>query len=209
MQRVRAKKTVASDQEFHHEDNSLVARYLSGEETAFDLLYQKYKMKLIHFVYDKTHDREKSEDIVQEVFVRVWRNIRRYDPTRKFSTWIYTIAKRLCMNEIRNRNRSIVGLFQELSSEELEDREIQFEDPKQDPERSIREREAILVLRECLKRIPRRRRRIFELRRIDGKTIEETAKIMMCKVGTVKSGVSRAEGEIRKQSRVLIRRERI
>ncbi len=208
MPRARAVRRVRDNPEFHDEDNELVARHLKGDERAFELLHQKYEKKLLRFVQSMVGDKERSEDIVQETFFRVWRHLEKYDPTRKFSTWIYTIASRLCSNEIRSRKRNIISLFQPIKKSETGDREIEFEDPRQDPEIAIREREARLVLAECLKRIPERRRRIFELRRLERHTIAETALIMMCPQGTVKSDVNRAEGEITRLARRLIRRER-
>ncbi|HRH25668.1 MAG TPA: sigma-70 family RNA polymerase sigma factor [Parcubacteria group bacterium] len=207
MQKARPAKRGRNNPEFHDEDNRLVARYLSGEEKAFELLYKKYRTKLLRFIKDSIGDWEKSEDIVQETFIRVWRHLHRYDASRKFSTWIYTIASNLCRNELRNRSRNIVTIFRKITEDETEDRWIEFEDPRQDPEIAIREREAKIVLATCLKQIPERRRRIFVLRRLEGHTIAETAKIMMCPRGTVKSGVSRTEDEIVELSRELIRRE--
>ncbi len=208
MPKMRVARRGRDNPEFHDEDNNLVARYLRGEEQAFNLLYQKYRMKLLHFVNNKIHDSDRSEDLVQEVFMRVWRHLRSYDPKRKFSTWIYTIASRMCLNEIRNQKRGIVTLFQQFSGEELSDREIDFEDPRQDPENAIREREARLVLGFCIEQLPERRRRIFELRRLEGRTIAETAVIMVCPQDTVKSNVNRAESEITRLARKLIRRKR-
>ena len=73
-------------------DAELVARYLEGQRFAFEELVGRYQDRLLNFIYRTIGDRDRSEDLVQETFVRVYRHLHRFDPTKKFSTWIYTIA---------------------------------------------------------------------------------------------------------------------
>src|SRR5665647_2625090 len=73
------------------DDNALVTAYLGGTSRAFDLLVERYQSRLLNFVYRTVGDRERAEDLVQEVFVRVYRHLARFDRSKKFSTWIYTI----------------------------------------------------------------------------------------------------------------------
>ena len=88
------------------DDNALVTAYLGGTSRAFDLLVERYQSRLLNFVYRTVGDRERAEDLVQEVFVRVYRHLARFDRSKKFSTWIYTIASNLAKNELRNRARN-------------------------------------------------------------------------------------------------------
>jgi len=83
-------------------DNAqLVTAHLSGDPRAFQELVARYHGRLINFVNRMIRDRERAEDLVQEVFIRVHRHLSRFDPTRQFSTWIYTIASNLAKNELR------------------------------------------------------------------------------------------------------------
>src|SRR3979490_3581221 len=88
------------------EDAEIVASFLEGEERAFQELVERYQTRLLNFIYRTIGDREKAEDLVQEVFIRVFRHLHRFDQTKKFSTWIYTIASNLAKNELRNRSRT-------------------------------------------------------------------------------------------------------
>jgi RNA polymerase sigma-70 factor (ECF subfamily) len=86
-------------------DSEVVSAYLAGDRRAFDVLVDRYQRRLLNFVYRTIGDRERAEDLVQEVFIRVHRHLHRFDQSKKFSTWIYTIASNLAKNELRNRSR--------------------------------------------------------------------------------------------------------
>ena len=88
------------------DDTDLVTAFLKSEERAFDVLVERYQTRLLNFIYRTVGDRERAEDLVQEVFVRVYRHLARFDRSKKFSTWIYTIASNLAKNELRNRSRN-------------------------------------------------------------------------------------------------------
>src|SRR5688572_32794373 len=83
------------------DDSSLVAAFLDGEKRAFNELVSRYHVRLLNFIYRTIGDRERAEDLVQETFVRVYRHLHRFDQTKKFSTWAYTIAGHLAKNELR------------------------------------------------------------------------------------------------------------
>ena len=74
------------------DDGAFVSEYLLGQTRAFDVLVDRYQTRLLNFIYRTVGDRERAEDFVQEVFIRVHRHLARFDRSKKFSTWIYTIA---------------------------------------------------------------------------------------------------------------------
>ena len=88
------------------DDSGVVTAFLGGDERAFSELVERYQTRLLNFVYRTIGDREKAEDLVQEVFIRVYRHLHRFDRSKKFSTWVYTIASNLAKNELRNRSRN-------------------------------------------------------------------------------------------------------
>ena len=95
-------------------DAEVVQASLDGDSRAFGDLVRRYDQRLLNFVYRTIGDRERGQDLVQETFVRVYRHLHRFDQTKKFSTWIYTIASNLAKNELRNRSRNPLVLFQTL-----------------------------------------------------------------------------------------------
>src|SRR5687767_11767851 len=106
------------------DDSGVVSAFLGGEERAFSELVERYQTRLLNFIYRTIGDREKAEDLVQEVFIRVYRHLHRFDRSKKFSTWVYTIASNLAKNELRNRSRNPLVLFQTMqgASDDEEDR---------------------------------------------------------------------------------------
>jgi RNA polymerase sigma-70 factor (ECF subfamily) len=83
------------------DDSRLAERHLAGDPQAFGALVDRYQTPLLNFINRTIADRERAEDLVQEAFIRVFRHLHRFDRTKKFSTWVYTIASNLAKNELR------------------------------------------------------------------------------------------------------------
>ncbi len=175
------------------EDSAVVSTFLGGEERAFTELVERYQTRLLNFIYRTIGDRERAEDLVQEVFIRVYRHLDRFDRSKKFSTWVYTIASNLAKNELRNRSRSPLILFQTLQKgAEDEDRPLEFEDPRSRPDDMFRQRHLRQAVEESVAKLPEHHRDVFVLRELEGKSYEEIAEITDCNLGTVKSRLNRA-----------------
>jgi RNA polymerase sigma-70 factor, ECF subfamily len=175
------------------DDASLVAEYLAGQPRAFDALVDRYQTRLLNFIYRTVGDRERSEDLVQEVFIRVHRHLARFDRAKKFSTWIYTIASNLAKNELRNRSRNPIVLFQTMTSGwDDEERPLEFEDPTARPDDLFRKRHVRSLVEQTVAQLPQHHREVFVLRELEGRSYEEIAEITHCNLGTVKSRLNRA-----------------
>ena len=174
-------------------DSQLVSAHLGGHPLAFSELYDRYRDKLVHFIARKTGDRDRAEDLVQEAFIRVTRHLHRFDQSKKFSTWIYTICSNLSKNELRNRSRSPLVLFQKLTTHwEPEHRPLQFEDSSMQPDRLYRRRFLQDLVEKTVEELPEHHRLVFKLRELEGKSYEEIAEITGVNLGTVKSRLHRA-----------------
>ena len=175
------------------DDAGVVTAFLGGEERAFQELVDRYQGRLLNFVYRTIGDREKAEDLVQEVFIRVYRHLHRFDRTKKFSTWIYTIASNLAKNELRNRSRNPLVLFQAIRKNwQDDDRPLQFEDTTARPDDLFRKRHLRELVEDSVAKLPAHHREVFVLRELEGKSYEEIAEITECNLGTVKSRLNRA-----------------
>jgi RNA polymerase sigma-70 factor (ECF subfamily) len=175
------------------EDTALVNAYLDGETRSFDVLVERYQTRLLNFVYRIVGDRERAEDLVQEVYVRVYRHLARFDRSKKFSTWIYTIASNLAKNELRNRSRNPLVLFTSMTKGwEDEERPLEFEDPSSRPDDLFRKRHVRELVESSVAQLPMHHREVFMLREIEGRSYEEIAEITHCNLGTVKSRLNRA-----------------
>jgi RNA polymerase sigma-70 factor, ECF subfamily len=191
---VIATGVVTRDQLRQREDTALVTTFLDGDERAFAVLVERYQSRLLNFIYRTIGDRERAEDLVQEVFIRVYRHLARFDRSKKFSTWIYTIASNLAKNELRNRSRNPLIFFQTLAKggPGEEERPVEFEDDKLRPDDLFRKRHLREVVEASVAQLPVHHREVFVLRELEGKSYEEIADITHCNLGTVKSRLNRA-----------------
>jgi RNA polymerase sigma-70 factor (ECF subfamily) len=175
------------------DDGQVVARHLAADPQAFGSLVDRYQTRLLNFINRTIGDRERAEDLVQEVFIRVFRHIQRFDQTKKFSTWIYTIASNLAKNELRNRSRNPLVLFQTIKKNwESDHRPLQFEDTTARPDDLFRKRFLKDAVDQCVAQLPEHHRDVFVLRELEGKSYQEIAEITGCNLGTVKSRLNRA-----------------
>ena len=175
------------------DDSAVVTAFLDGEERAFSELVERYQTRLLNFIYRTIGDRDRAEDLVQEVFIRVYRHLHRFDRSKKFSTWAYTIASNLAKNELRNRSRNPLVLFQTMQgASDDEDRPLQFEDSTARPDDMYRKRHLRELVEDTVAQLPEHHRQVFVLRELEGKSYEEIAEITDCNLGTVKSRLNRA-----------------
>ena len=175
------------------DDSAVVAAFLSGEARCFDELMRRYQDRLTNFVFRMIGDRGRSEDLVQETFVRVYRHLHRFQQDKKFSTWIYTIASNLAKNELRNRSRNPLVLFQQIkASWDADHRPLEWEDNTYRPDDLFRKRHLREQVEKAVEKLPTHHREVFVLRELEGKTYEEIAEITGVNLGTVKSRLNRA-----------------
>ena len=175
------------------DDSSLVASFLAGEKRAFTELVSRYHVRLLNFIYRTIGDRDRAEDLVQETFIRVYRHLHRFDQTKKFSTWLYTIAGNLAKNELRNRSRNPLVLFQAIKGTwDADNRPLEWEDNTYRPDDLYRKRHLKETIDRAVAELPDHHRIVFVLRELEGKTYEEIADITGVNLGTVKSRLNRA-----------------
>ncbi|MEK6610348.1 MAG: sigma-70 family RNA polymerase sigma factor [Gemmatimonadota bacterium] len=175
------------------DDSRVVQTFLDGDARAFTELVVRYQTRLLNFIYRTIGDRERGEDLVQEVFIRVHRHLHRFDQSKKFSTWIYTIASNLAKNELRNRSRNPLVLFQAIKKQwDADHRPLQFEDSSSRPDDLFHKRHLRELVERSVAQLPEHHRVVFVLRELEGKSYEEIAEITSCNLGTVKSRLNRA-----------------
>ncbi|MEJ2503884.1 MAG: sigma-70 family RNA polymerase sigma factor [Gemmatimonadota bacterium] len=187
------------------DDPQLAAATLAGESRAFTVLADRYHARLLNFIHRMIGDRERAEDLVQETFVRVHRHLHRYDQKRKFSTWAYTIAGNLAKNELRNRSRNPLVLFQTIKKNwDADHRPLEWEDERYRPDDLFRKRDLKDRVDEVVAQLPEHHRVVFVLRELEGKSYEEISEITGVNLGTVKSRLNRARNAFAERIAPLI-----
>ncbi|MGH7449740.1 MAG: RNA polymerase sigma factor [bacterium] len=170
-------------------DEDLIEKFQRGDIYAYELIVKRYKDQLLNFVYRFLGNHEEAEDVVQETFLRVYRNRHAYQRVAKFSTWIYTIAGNLARTELRRRNRRRIF---SLSSMGVEDKEYEISDDVLSPERHTNTVLSEEIIQKEINKLSPKFREVIILRDIQELSYEEISKIIRVPIGTVKSRVNRA-----------------
>ena len=170
-------------------DEALLSSSLEGNLVAFDLLVDRYYDRLYGYLIRFLKDSDMAEDLLQETFLRVWKNRAEFRNIASFSTWIYTIAGNLARSEWRRRKRW--RMIRLGPSRDDEEPEIELADEGIGPDSIVEIRMAIEELTEEVHKLPDRYREVVILRDIQGMTYEEIAGIVQVPVGTVKSRLNR------------------
>lgn len=84
-------------------DEQLIKNYLKGDDNSLEILIRRYLKPIYFFVYGYTKDEQKAEDIAQEVFVKIWKNLKKFDKNKNFKTWIFTIAKNTALDYLKKK----------------------------------------------------------------------------------------------------------
>jgi len=173
-------------------DEDVMERCAMGSEAAFRALVQRYRTRIMNLVCRFINDRDRAEEISQEVFLRVFRNRERYRKSGKFSTWIFTIAVNLTKNEIRSRVRHRGTFSLDAMDEESGGQGVSFPDSKPLPDEDLNASEIGRKVAEALHKIPARYREAVVLRDVEGLSYEEVGQILHIPGGTVRSRINRA-----------------
>ena len=167
-------------------DVALMERVKNGDDGAFEELLTRHYQSVYRLAYRFLYDSPEAEDITQEVFLRVFRAAQTYSPKAKFSTWLYTITKNLCFNELRKKRSVTVFSI---------DDEVLPELPSVDesPVLKLEEEEVKKRVLDAVKELPANLRIAVLLLKYHGLSYEEVAEILGCTVNAVKLRVHRAK----------------
>ena len=173
------------------DDAALVGKCLRGDERAYRDLISRYRRQVYSLALRMMRSAEDAEDVTQETFVRMFRALERYDPTRPFGAWIQTIASRLCIDHLRRRRFRPVSLFQHDAQSD-EEYMIEVEDPGPGPEVLTQHQEESTRADALIESLPEHYRIVVVLRHVQDLSYEEIAEALKLPIGTVKARIHRA-----------------
>ena len=181
-------------------DAVLMLRVKRGDRAAFAELVEKYKQPLFNFVFRTLRDETETEDVAQNTFLQVWKSRARYERTAKFSTWLFTIARNLCLNEIRRRSRHPADSLEETHAEHDDQPSRQYEDKKVFlPTENVLQVELAQKIEEALDELPENQRTAILLCRQDEVSYEEIAKILGYSLSATKSVIHRGRETLKEK----------
>lgn len=168
-------------------DIELMTRAKSGDDSAFTDLMRRHYKGLVNYIYRFTNNRETSEDLAQEVFLRVYRSAKTYKPQAKFSTWLYKIATNLCFTNVKAKRREHI-----VSLDEMQENTGDIKDSKSENADHVIYRKQIKeAIFKALESLPEKERVSIILCKYEELPYEEVAEVLGCTVGAVKTYVYR------------------
>ncbi len=174
-------------------DAALMLRVKSGDMRAFEELVEKYKQPVMNVIFRTLRDQVEAEDLAQNVFVQVFKSAHRYKVTAKFSTWLFTIARNLCLNEIRRRSRHPAESLETSQSENDDYPARQFEDVKTfSPTENVLQAELENKVQAALDELPENQRTALLLCRQEELSYDDISEVLGCSLSATKSLIHRA-----------------
>lgn len=176
-------------------EKELVTKVKNGDTDAFERIIKLYEKKICSVIYYMVKNENVVEDIAQEVFIKLYKNISKFNEQSSLYTWIYRITVNACYDQIK-KERKITYINNHIETEDGE-QEIEIEDEKQNVSDIIEKRMEKEMLIRAIKMLPDEARALIVLRDIRGFTYWEIADMLKLKLGTVKSKISRARSQLK------------
>jgi RNA polymerase sigma-70 factor (ECF subfamily) len=181
-------------------DAALMLRVRQGDMDAFAELVDKYKQPVLNVACRMLRDATEAEDLSQNVFVQVYKSADRYKVSAKFSTWLFTIVRNLCLNEIRRRSRHPADSLEAATAEREGSAPVQFEDRKAViPNDSAIESELAAKIEAALAELPENQRTAILLCRDQDMSYEDIGKIIGASLSATKSLIHRGRETLKQK----------
>ena len=179
------------------DDRALVARILEGDRDRFTELVRRYEKRLVNYVYRITHRYEEAHDLAQEIFVKVYLALDRYDPKYQFSTWLFRIAQNASIDALRKKSLPEVSLARPTEDEPQKERE--FADTGISPYRALKNKQLAAAIDKAVGNLPPDYRELIQLRHFAELSYEEIATMKKLPLGTVKNKLFRARNLLKNE----------
>lgn len=170
-------------------DEELVSGVLEGDRERFGDLVERYQGRLVNYLFRLLRNLDEAHELAQEVFLKVYQVLDRYDPQYKFSTWLFRVAQNAAIDQIRRRRLKLVSLHQEDAEGEARDWDLPS--PERGPYGHLRNQERGEALQEAIDALPWEYRELILLRHMGELPYEEIARLKRMPLGTVKNKLFR------------------
>lgn len=173
------------------DDRALVASILRGDRDRFTELVRRYEKRVVNYVYRITHRYEEAHDLTQEIFVKVYVALDRYDPKYQFSTWLFRISQNSAIDALRKKSVTEVPLTRP-ATENSNQKEREFADGGVSPYRALKNKQLRAAIDQAVRELPPDYRELIQLRHFAELSYEEIATMKKLPLGTVKNKLFRA-----------------
>lgn len=171
---------------------------LAGEVGRFEDLVRRHQKQIVNFIYRMVGDFDTALDLSQDVFIRVYQALDRYDPRYHFTTWIYRIASNCAIDRLRRHTPPTISLDQAPPSGEGPSR-LQIASSDRNPAETFEASETVQKIEGAIRRLPSEYRKLIVLRHVNSLRYEQIAAITRLPLGTVKNRIFRARAILRRE----------
>ena len=172
------------------DEKILISKAKEGDNKAFEEIISLYEKRVFSTIYYMVKNENEVEDIAQEVFIKIYRNLKNFKEESSLYIWIYRITINVCIDELKKK-KNVVYIDEKLETADGE-MEIQLEDTAKGPEHLAEDEELKQKITNCIRKLPIDQRTMIVLRDIKGFTYMEIAEMTKINLGTVKSKINRA-----------------
>ena len=191
----RVKKDMAGLAAAIDYDAELMLRVKEGDSASFGVLLEKHRNPVIHFLYRMVQNPAVAEELAQEVFLRVYRSRASYEPTAKFTTWLFRIATHLALNSLRDRKNE---RKQESLDDGFEDQLVrQVSDARPNVEQSMLYQARLAEVKQAIQTLPEKQRAAVLMHKYEEMEYSQIARALNCSESAVKSLLFRAYETLR------------
>jgi RNA polymerase sigma-70 factor (ECF subfamily) len=202
---VQSSRTIADPVSGERTDAEVMLRVKAGDDSAFDYLVQKYRRPIINFMYRMAHNAAVAEDLAQEVFLRVYRSRATYQPSAKFTTWLYRIATNLGVNYIRDTRHERPENTLNLDEPDTETGQTpDLADKTANIEQQMLRRERLAAIRQKVDALPERQRMAVLMHKYQQMDYRQIAEVLKLSESATKSLLFRAYETLRSELKVFV-----
>jgi RNA polymerase sigma-70 factor, ECF subfamily len=187
-------------------DMTMVAAAKNGNRKAFEILVKRHEQKIFFVARRITRSREDAEDVVQQTFQKAFTHLRKFEGRSAFSTWLTRIAITEALIFLRKRRGFREVLIDDLNANEENPAALDVPDSSPDPEAIYSQREWVEMLYSAVNELPAGMRRAIQLRELDERSSEETARIMGISVGALKGRTFHGRRKLRERLEYIVER---
>jgi RNA polymerase sigma-70 factor, ECF subfamily len=181
-------------------DADVMLQVKAGDDSAFAYLVQKYRRPMVSFMYRMAHNSAAAEDLAQEVFLRVYRSRQSYEPSAKFTTWLYRIATNLAVNYVRDTRHERPEVMVSVDEPDQETGlTMDVRDASLTAEEAILRRERMSAIRQRVQALPERQRMAVIMHKYQQMDYRQIAQILKLSESATKSLLFRAYETLRVQ----------
>ncbi len=181
-------------------DIILIHAFMEGDSRAFDKLVLRHKDRVFNLCYGFLNDYQEANDIAQEVFIKVFKSIKKFRQESSFSTWLYRITLNTCKNRVKSLEYRFTKWRKSIdnpSAQEEDGATMEIKNGSMSPSERLEQKEQSSIVRGAINSLANGKKTMILLRDIEGLSYEEIANITGLNIGTVRSKLSRARNDLR------------